>query len=79
MNCPHCITGLMMADPYDGGERTCASCGRGTFHVDDPDALARQKDNERHIHGHWHLEAEARGREVGVPTGYLNPAIRRFR
>ena len=78
-NCEYC-TGWMRPDPDDPGEFVCANCGRGTFHVDDPVALSRQKDNEGHVHGHRDLvvRRSSKARDVGLPQGALNVITRRF-
>ena len=80
MHCSHCATGWMRPDPDDPGEFVCVSCGRGTFHVDDPDALAKLKDNEGHLHSHRDLveRRPSKARDVSVPVGHVNLIVRRF-
>ena len=60
MNCPHCLTGWMAVDPWDTANKTCTSCGRGTFRPSDeilkeqprrqfgPILAARPKKREAH-------------------------------
>ena len=79
--CSHCTGGWMMPDAHDPGESVCANCGRSTF-TPSAEVLAdvgqgKLSCSESHIHGRGTAVA-GRGRELGIPRGYVNPAIRRF-
>ena len=82
MRCSHCHGGLMLPDSHDPADvRTCATCGRSTF-TPSAEVLAdvqrgRPTSSEIHIHGRGRA-VQGKGRELGIPRGYVSPAVRRF-
>ena len=64
-----------MPDSHDPGEFVCANCGRSTFTP--PTTLTFERDREAHLHGRG-IVVGGRGRELGIPVGFINPAIRRL-
>ena len=74
-DCGHC-GGLLLLDADDPGHSKCSECCRSTYRP--VDTLALEPDRERCIHAPRHLEPKARGRDVSVPQGHINPLLRRF-
>ena len=69
--CPHC-TGTLLLDRDDPSHFKCSECSR------DPNAQAVQPSYIPSGHVVNGLTARSGRRELGIPQGSLNPAIRRF-
>ena len=70
-DCEHC-GGLLLIDRDEPTAFRCSECGR------DPEAKAIQPVYIPSGHVVNGLTARSGRRELGIPTGFINPAIRRF-